>query len=437
MRKKFFLIIVPGILIGVIFTFIISTAFKTRSAPEAELLQPVKSSQTTAADKQILSAQSAIQKNASDPRGYNLLAAAFMQKSRETGDFSFNARADAALKHSFRVAPDNYDALKLQANLLLNYHRFSEALQTARRAQAINPRDHDVYGALVDALVELGEYEPAVEAAQKMIDLRPETSSYSRISYLRLLHGDRKGAIEAMKMATESANPQSIESVAWCRVQLGDELINDGQPGEAERQFDHALYVFPDYHAALAAKARVRSAAGDSESAITFYKRAIERTPLPEYIAALGDLFTRLGRAEEAREQYEQFEFIEKMDSMSGTNSRQSAMFWADHDIRLDEALMIAERERAARGDIYASDVLAWCLFKKGRFAEAKTAIDEALRLNTRDPRMLYHAGLIAAANGDQQKGAEYLRQALGINPNFDVLQAEIAKRKLAELDGK
>ncbi len=437
MRKKFFLIVVPGILIGVILTFIISTAFKTKSAPEAELLQPVKSNQSTAADKQILSAQATIQKNSSDPRGYNLLAAAFMQKSRETGDFSFNARADASLKNSFRVSPDNYDALKLQANLLLNYHRFSEALQFARRAQAINPRDHDVYGALVDALVELGEYEPAVEAAQKMVDLRPETSSYSRVSYLRLLHGDRKGAIETMKMATESANPQSVESVAWCRVQLGDELINEGQLGEAERQFDHALYVFPDYHAALAAKARVRNAAGDSESAIALYKRAIERTPLPEYIAALGDLFTKLGRLEEAKQQYDQFEFIEKMDSLSGTNSRQSAMFWADHDMRLDEALAIAEKERAARRDIYASDVLAWCLFKKGRFAEAKTAMDEALRLNTRDPRMLYHAGLIAAANGDNQKGAEYLRQALGINPLFDVLQAEIAKKKLAELVGK
>ena len=437
MRKKFFIIVVPGLVIGVIFALIITTAFKAKSAPEAELLLPVKSSHATAADKQIQSAQSAIQKNASDPRGYNSLAAAFMQKSRESGDFSFNARAEAAIDHSFRVAPDNFDALKLRANLLLNYHRFGEALQIARRAQAINPKDHDVYGAMVDALVELGEYEPAVEAAQKMIDLRPDTSSYSRISYLRLLHGDRKGAIEAMKMATESASPQNVESVAWCRVQLGDELMNDGQPVEAERQYDHALFVFPDYHAALAAKARARYAAGDREGAVTFYKRAIERTPLPDYIAALGDLYARLGRSEEAKQQYDQFEFIEKMDSMSGTYSRQSALFWADHDLRLDEALSIAEKERAARRDIYASDLLAWCLFKKGRFAEAKTAIDEALRLNTRDPRMLYHAGLIAAANGEHQKGAEYLKQALGINANFDVLQAEIAKKKLAELAGK
>lgn len=437
MRKKFFIIVIPGVITGIILALIISTAFKANSAPEAALLQPVKSNQTTAADKQISAAQSAIQKNPSDPRGYNILAAAFMQKSRESGDFSLNARAEESLKHSFRVAPDNYEGIKLQATLLINYHRFAEALQTARRAQAINSRDHDIYGVIVDALVELGEYEQAVEASQRMVDLRPDTSSYARISYLRSLHGDRKGAIEAMKMAAESANPQNVESVAWCRVHLGDELINDGKLGEAEREYDYALFVFPDYHLALAAKARARYAAGDTENAVVLYKRAIERVPLPDYIAALGDLYAKLGRADEAKQQYDQVEFIEKMDAFGGTYSRQLALFWADHDMRLDEALTIAENERATRKDIYASDILAWSLYKKGRFAEAKTAMDEALRLNTRDPRLLYHAGLIAAANGDPQKGANYLQQALDVNPFFDVRQAEIAKKKLADLKGK
>jgi tetratricopeptide (TPR) repeat protein len=113
------------------------------------------------------------------------------------------------------------------------------------------------------------------------------------------------------------------------------------------------------------------------------------------------------------------------------------ALFWADHDSRLDEALSIAERERAARNDIYTADALAWCLYKKGRFVEAKIAIDEALRLGTRDSRLLYHAGMIASSTGDNQKAAQYLNQALAINPTFDVLQAEVAKEKLNALKGK
>lgn len=436
MRKTVLIIVIPGILLGFILFLIITAISKSASAPPAALMQSVNSSgQATAADKQIQSAQSAIQKNSSDPRGYNILAAAFMQKARETGDFSFNARAEESLKESFKIAPDNYDGLKMQAAVELNYHRFADALQTARRIQAINPRDHEVYGEVVDALVELGEYDRAVDAAQKMVDLRPDTASYSRISYIRALHGDRKGAIEAMKMAAESAGAQNPENIAWIRVHLGDELMNDGKSKEAEHEYDHALYLFPDYHLALAAKARARYADGDTDSAITYYKRAIERVPLPDYIAALGDLYAKLGRADEAKQQYDQVEFIEKMGSNGGTYSRQLAMFWADHDQHLDEALKIAENERATRKDIYASDILAWSLYKNGRFAEAKNYIDEALRLNTLDPRLLYHAGMIYLAADDKTKGKEYLKQALSINPNFDILQAELAKQKLELLE--
>ncbi|MDQ3132099.1 MAG: hypothetical protein M3Q99_15230, partial [Acidobacteriota bacterium] len=143
------------------------------------------------------------------------------------------------------------------------------------------------------------------------------------------------------------------------------------------------------------------------------------------------------GRTDEAKQQYDQVEFIEKLGASDGTYSRQLALFWADHDIRLDEALAVAERERAARKDIYTADVLAWCLYKKGRFAEAKTASDEALRLGTRDPHLLYHAGMIALAINDNQKGADYLKQALAINPTFDILQAEKAKEKLNSIKGK
>lgn len=431
MRKQLLMIIIPGIIIGIIVAFIVMGVSKTASAPEAALLQPVETNQATMADQSIRSSQAVIEKQPAEAKGYNMLAAAFMQKARETGDFSLNARAEESLKHSFRVAPDNYDGIRLQASLLLNYHRFAEALKVAERARAINSRDSNIYGAMVDALVELGDYERAVDAAQKMVDLRPDTASYSRVSYLRSLHGDTKGAIDAMKMAAEAANPKNPESVAWCRVHLGDELMNDGKLKEAEHEYDYALYSFPEYHLALAAKARARYAAGDTENAVIFYKRAVERVPLPDYIAALGDLYAKLGRGDEAKQQYEQVEFIEKMGATGGTYSRQLALFWADHDVRLDEALAVAESERAARKDVYTFDVLAWCLYKKGRFEEAQAAMNEALRLGTRDPRLLYHAGMIKLSTGDKAKGADYLKQALAINPTFDILQAKVATEKL------
>lgn len=388
-------------------------------------------------EAQIADAQKLIENAPNKPRGYNSLAAALMQHARETGDFNVNKRAEDALAQSFVVAPDNYDALKLRAKLLLTFHRFAEALEVARRAQSLNPQDHDNYGAMTDALVELGEYPLAVEAAQRMIDLRPETSSYARVSYLRWLHGDTKGSVEAMRLAAESASPQDPEKVAWCHVQLGEALLNLGEKKQAEREFDRAIHIFPGYGMALDAKARARIAADDLQGAVEIYRRENERDPSADGALALGELYARLGRVDDARKQYELFESLERENAAAENDMHHLISYWTNHDKNLDEALALARKERAKRKDVFTCDTLAWALFKKGFFADAKKSSDEALRLGTRDARLLYHAGMIAYALGDSRNARKHLQKALEINPAFDVIQAGIAKRTLDSVDIK
>jgi tetratricopeptide (TPR) repeat protein len=441
MRKKQ-LIGAAGLLTAMLIAAGIAAAFRrnsTTSAPKsATVSRPVENPPVRAsyADRQINTAQDYIERSPSNPIGYNLLASAYMQKARETGDFSMNARAQAALDRASNLDSTDYDTLKLRAKLLLTYHRFSDALEVARHAQQLRPQDHDIYAAITDALVELGDYKEAVKAAQTMVDLRPDTSSYSRVSYLRALHGDNEGAIQAMRDAADAASPQNPESMAWCRVQLGNELINAQKLVEGEREIDRALHFFPDYHLALAAKGRARLLAHDVDNAIKYYKFAENRVPIPDYAIALGDLFTKLGRTEEATREYQLVEFVEQRGAMDGTYSLPLALFWADHNTRLDEALKVAERERAIRSDIYTCDVLAWCLFKNGRFSEAKAAMNEALRLGTLDPRLFYHAGMIASAMGDRRLAANHLKTALELNPDFDILQSDIARQTLRETGG-
>jgi tetratricopeptide (TPR) repeat protein len=432
MSKKLF-IIVGILLIGGVLVIGINGVWKRQPVSASSAVGPsVSNVRATPVDSQIQKAEAIINRAPEKIDGYNLLAAAYLQKARETGDFGFNARAEMALKHSFEIAPDDFDALKLQATLLLAYHRFQEALDVARRAQALRPDNADVYGAMTDALVELGDYEEAINAAQKMINLRPDTASYSRVSYLRELHGDTEGAIEAMLMAVRAADPRSPESIAWCRVHLGLQLMSAGKAREAEREFDEALKVFPDYHLALSAKARARALAGDIIVALELYKQSEERVPLPDTAIARGDLLAQLGRTDEAKKEYALAEFIERNGASASTYSRQLALFLADHEMKLDEALAIARRERAARKDIYTSDALAWCLYKNGLLREAKESMDEALRLGTRDPRLYYHAGMIAQGLGDRRAAKEYLQLALKTDPSFNFLQADTARRTLA-----
>lgn len=390
----------------------------------------------TATDRQIEIAENRINRLPSDNQGYNLLATAYLQKARETGNFEFNALAESALKRSLEIDANDRSTLTIHATLLLTYHRFREALEEAQRTQNLGLESAELYGIMTDAQVELGDYPAAVKAAQKMVNLRPDAAAYSRVSYLRALHGDLDGAIEAMRIAVAAAGPGNPENASWYRVQLGVELLNAGKREAAEREFDLALQIFPGYHLALAAKGRARIGAGGLETAVGFYRQAQERVPLPDYAIALGDLYTKLGRPDEAKRQYELVEFTETSSAFGATYSRQLALFRADHDHELGEALESMKRESRSRSDIYTLDVLAWCLFKNGQAESARASIEQAMRLGTRDARIFYHAGIIYGSLGDRRRAAHYLKMALDADPAFDISQVDVAREKLRELRG-
>lgn len=347
---------------------------------------------TSKVDQRILRAQQSIAKFPNSADAYNQLASAYMQKARETADFSFNAHAEAAIIRSLTVEPDNYDGLKLRTKLQLTYHRFAEALETTHHMQTFRDDDHDVWGQITDALVELGDYPGAVKAAQKMVDLRPDSSSYARVSYLRSLHGDSQGAIDAMTAALKATNPYDPEGVAWCHVQIGNELMNAGKREEAEREFDTALVIFPNHSLALQSKARARVAAGDLHGAIAIYEREPNSADAAQ---ALGDIFTKLGQVDAAKAAYQKFDTLERENAALERSWRHMINFWLDHDQNLVEALRLASTEYESRKDIFTCDSLAWALFKNGRVTEAKRVIKEALRTGSKDQRINDHARII------------------------------------------
>jgi Tfp pilus assembly protein PilF len=58
----------------------------------------------------------------------------------------------------------------------------------------------------------------------------------------------------------------------------------------------------------------------------------------------------------------------------------------------------------------------------------------EALKLETQDSKLFYHAGMIAKAAGDKEAAKECLERVMKLNPQFDPLQSTIAKKALQEL---
>lgn len=381
------------------------------------------------ADREIDAALKFIDKAPESAAGYNQLAVIYIKRARETGDFSLNEKAESAVGKALKVAPDDVSALKLQASLHLTFHRFGEGLEAGNRLVKDHPDDAFVYGVLTDANAEMGNYPEAVAAAQRMVDLKPNSSSYARVAHLRSLHGDHLGAVEMYKLAARTADPQDNEAQSWCLTQLGTELWRNGKYTESENVFDEALRVLPGYHLALAGKGRSLASRGEFQTAAKVLIEAQARFANTETAILLGDVYARQEFPDKAREQYE----LAQADG-EGHDAHRVALYWADHDINLDEAVKVAREDYAQIKDIYAADILSWCLYKKGYFSEAKAMITEAMRLKTRDARIYYHAGMIEMALSNKLAARQLLETALSLNPGFDVVQSANARKAVESL---
>ncbi|MDH3600740.1 MAG: tetratricopeptide repeat protein [Candidatus Tectomicrobia bacterium] len=390
----------------------------------------------TPAERALQTAEAFIAQRPQQPGGYLALAKASIRKARESGDDGYYQRAERAIQHVLAQQPDASEALFLLAWTQTGQHQFAAALKTAERLHQRLPDNHQVYGLLGDAHVELGQYDQAASAWQRMIDLRPGPAAYSRIAYLRELYGDLQGATEMMAMAVRAASPRDPETYAWLLVQCGDLHFEQGRLKVAEAAYEKARHVFPSYYRVVAAMARLRAAQRRYPKAIELYQQAITIVPAPDMIAALGDLYHLTGQPATAEKQYAQVAFIARLDTLNqATHSRQTAHFYADHDRNIDAALAMMEREIKHRHDIYTYDTLAWVYYKAGRLSEAQKAMQKALRLGTQDASLWYHAGMIAHSLGELDTARAQLRRALDTNPYFSPLHARRARLTLAEIE--
>jgi tetratricopeptide (TPR) repeat protein len=366
-----------------------------------------------------------------DARSLALLGLAYQQRARETGDPSFYPKAAGVLARARALAPRSPLATSGLASLALSQHRFRDALVLARRAQRLTPGSARNYGLVGDALVELGRYEEAFRAFDRMANLKPNLASYARVSYGRELLGREEGAIRAMNLAVHAAGAQR-EPAAWTHVQLGKLHFGRGELGAAAREFRQALLAFPGYVYALEAQARVEAARGRSRRAIELARQAAEAVPLPEFVTTLGDVYRATGRKALAREQYALVGATVRLLRANGVRTDlESALFKVDHRIDLRRALAEARRAHRERPTVFAADTLAWALARNGRCDEGLRYSKQALRLGTRDASFFFHRGMIERCLGDAAEARRWFSGALEQNPHFSLLWASVARKAL------
>ncbi len=376
--------------------------------------------------------EATVRENPRDVGSLVLLGYAYQQRWRETADSSALPRSEAALRRA--LALDAKDALAVTGlgSLALIRHEFRSALALGRRAQRLAPSSARPYAVVGDALLELGRYEQAFTAFERMVALKPSVASYSRIAYARELLGDLAGATSAMQLAADAAANQP-EPAAWAHVELAKLSLARGRLTAAGRHLAVAVRVLPGYVYAYEQLARLDAARGNLRRAIRHARVAADAVPLPTFVALLADLLERAGNGSSARQQIATVGAIDRLLAANGVRTDvEAVVFDADRRRGLDTLVARAREARAARPSIVGDDALAWALARAGRCAEARAWSQRSFRLGTRDALLFFHRAEIERCAGNRAAARSWARRALGQNPAFSVRWAPVAQRLAA-----
>jgi tetratricopeptide (TPR) repeat protein len=394
----------------------------------ARLLALAKPTGNPAVDKQIELLQERAKKLPKNRDLWILLGRLWVRKARESADPGYYLNANACADIVLEMEKGDRLARGLRVMVLTNEHKFADARDLAEQILVEAPEDLTALGMLSDALLEMGRFQEAAAAAQKMVDLKPGLPSYSRVSYIRWLKGDIEGAKQAIRQAIDARDAKDPEPGAWATVQAAMIFWHLGDYGGADKGFDVALEQVVDYPPALVGKGRSALAQGQAARAAELFAKAYKDSPLVETAWLLGDAREAAGDAAGAAEAYEKV-----VKTGRQTDGRTLAQFYATKGRDTEEALRLAEAELKIREDIYTHDTRAWALYRAGKLTEARAASDAAIALGTKDAKLLYHAGAIRIKAGDRAGGEKLVREALKLNPKFDWTGAAEAEKLLRE----
>jgi tetratricopeptide (TPR) repeat protein len=385
--------------------------------------------------------ESRARRDTSDQITRRMLGDQYLQRFRETGDLNDVTRALAVANESLRLQPQgNLQALAVIASGDIALHRFAAALGAEESAVEAAPFDDNARAQVASILMEMGRYERAARILSRPQQTDPNPTWMSIRARYDELTGDLAGA--RVRMAEAAAIVDRIVVIpaytrSWYHVREGQLAFEAGDTASAIAQFDEALRIFPDNAMAMLLEAKLYRAHRDWPRALATATHSAELYPLPQALGYQADAQRALGDSAAARRTDALIRAEQRLFNTQGINDRLLAMYYAEHHEHLRDALVAARADLAKRGDeIYAEDTMAWVLAALGRWEQARTYSIRAMRYDTADPELQYHAAVIAWHTGHAAVARRRLRAALAADPQFHPAYADDARRLLAVIGG-
>jgi len=358
------------------------------------------------------------------------LALVKAEAARLTSDLDGFERALGDIDHSLAIVPAYPPTIRARASIRYALHDFAGALADARAVLAAAPDDPTALAVSGDALIELGRPDEAATAYERLAGLAPGPWLDVRLARLASTTGDSDRALSLARKAFYSAPSLDPEEVAFYAYAVGEYGRLAGDVDAARAGFETALAERPTDVAALLGLARIDAFDERAAEAIAGLRDAAEVVPQPETLALLGDLLEATGDPRAAEAAFETVRFIGELGSIqSAVYDRPLIRFELDHRGASAETLAAARASLAARSDAAGHDLVAWALYRLGRFDEAAAEIIEARALGADDARLRLHDGAIALARGDRGGGIALLQGALADGPALDPVERAEAIR--------
>ncbi len=363
------------------------------------------------------------------------LGVALADQARQTGDVAGFDDAEVALVEALDLNPDHDPALLALASVHLAQHRFTEARDLAEQVAAADPGSLGALALIGDASIELGDYDRASIVYGELARVERSAPAVARLARLAWIDGDPDRAVDLAAEAVTRSEDDALrpDRAAFYHFQLAHFRFEAGDGSGAVASLTEALAVDPGNGGATELLAAVHAALGDTDAALDLYRAMTDEGAAADVHGAYADLLRTIGDDAEAdRQDAIAIELAAETIEEVPAERRHLVGFYLGRDPEL--AVALAEADLADRAGVESYDALAWALYHAGHHEEAADAIDRALDRGTRSAPLLYHAGMIRLAVGDEAGAQSLLEEALALNPRFDWADAPAAAEVLASL---
>ncbi|MBL0054384.1 MAG: transposase [Bacteroidetes bacterium] len=437
MRKYFY----PILLLS--FVAFVSAIIVTQKKDKEKLTSPIKErrgqitmgSEWLNAKQAIEGLIASVDKNPNDTKAKMQLAMGYIQEARATGDHAYYDKAAMKLIKDVLAEVNNnsnpshkdmrFEATMAKSIIQASQHHFTDALNTANEAVKLNPYNAYVYGIVCDANVELGNYAQAIDAADKMVSIRPDIKSYSRVAYLREIHGDYNGAKEAMQMAVNAGYP-GMEQTEWCRTQLAQLYEKTGVLDSANALYNMSLNFKPDYAYAHAGLGRIAQYNQKYDQAIDYFTKANQAVVDYSFNQSICEIYM-LQKNKTAADKFFDNALEQLQSGEHAANVEDDEMgHYADRELsnvyllngQYDKAIEHAIKEYNRRpANIDVNETLAWAYYKNAEYGKAMQYINVAMKTTSQNAVLLKKASAIYAKNNLIERSKQLSMMAEKINP--------------------